>query len=271
MNMAKNKTVINIHARNYISAVFEPKLREEGFLCPDDKLLCWYRIRNQEIMDTIIFCSSWSDLPLSMEIRYEASPLFVEPIYIKNVNWNLGVHDRTDCIQSTRLYEGKEIQKVSYSRFSDKVWVYAPSCGTRGLYTLEKIVLPYLSGIKTVYDCYTTHKRVHLHRASAGRYRPFRSASREFIDMALYCNDREVFQQCISRVNDALRMYKDLVYMKPYNHALKKKLEHWEQLGKALSEENHGGYLITLEKHKIDNLTRLEKLLKKGGKAIPPQ
>jgi hypothetical protein len=59
--------------------------------------------------------------------------------------------------------------------------------------------------------------------------------------------------------------------MKPYNHALKKKLEHWEQLGKALSEENHGGYLITLEKHKIDNLTRLEKLLKKGGKAIPPQ
>ena len=57
--MAKNKTEINIHARKYIAAVFENRLREEGFSCPNEKLLCWYRIRKGELLDTVIFCSNW--------------------------------------------------------------------------------------------------------------------------------------------------------------------------------------------------------------------
>ena len=84
--MIKNKTEINIHARKYIAAVFEQRLREEGFTCPNEKLLCWYRIRNEELLDTVIFCSNWSNLPLTMDIYYEVSLFFARPLYIQNVN-----------------------------------------------------------------------------------------------------------------------------------------------------------------------------------------
>lgn len=253
----------NIHAKKYISAVFEQRLRAEGFLCPDNKLLCWYRIRNQEILDTVIFCSNHNALPLFMEIRYEVTPLFIDPIYIKNVNWNMGTHDRTDIIRSTGIFEAEEgFQRDTYARFSDEIWVFAPQRGAHGLRTLEKVILPYFSEIQTVFDCYATCRRVHLDDAAARGYRPFRWASCEFIDMALYSDDRAVYPQCINRVNDALKMYKDLVYMKPNDSVLQKKLKHWEQLGAALSSESPEDYLSVLAERERRNLLYLEKLLK---------
>ena len=65
--MASNKTLLNIHAKKYIQAVFEERLREEGFRCPDEKLLCWYRMRSDVLYDTIVFRSSWPNVPLNIE------------------------------------------------------------------------------------------------------------------------------------------------------------------------------------------------------------
>ncbi len=51
--MAQNKAMANTHAKRYIESVFEQRLREEGFVCSNDKFLCWYRVKNGEILNFI--------------------------------------------------------------------------------------------------------------------------------------------------------------------------------------------------------------------------
>lgn len=39
MGSVNKKNLRNLHARRYIQEVFATRLRDEGFVCPDDKLL----------------------------------------------------------------------------------------------------------------------------------------------------------------------------------------------------------------------------------------
>lgn len=41
MGSVNNKQIRNLHARNYIQAVFADRLKEEGFVCPNDKLFLY--------------------------------------------------------------------------------------------------------------------------------------------------------------------------------------------------------------------------------------
>lgn len=254
----KNKTQINIHAHNYIAAVFADRLRQENFLCPDDKLLCWYRVRNQEILDTIIFCSQWTALPLTLDIYYETVPLFTRPMHIDNVNYNSNSFDRWDCSLRCKIREGEGSQAVACRPYSDDIMVYAPVCANRGLYTLTDVVLPYMENIHTAYDCYTAHKENHKHSAPAHRYR---NMSREFIDEVLYTEDEAVYPYCKDRIDRALRKFEDLIYLKPKNQDLQKMQMHWKQLKMAVSESGREAYMDILCQREQENTVWLAKKL----------
>lgn len=60
----------NVHARRYIEEVFAERLRSEGFVCADNNSFCWYRIVNEKIVNSIIFCSTWVNLPLMLSMGY---------------------------------------------------------------------------------------------------------------------------------------------------------------------------------------------------------
>ena len=83
--MSPKKQLRNLHAKAYIQEVFESILRAEGFQCPDDRLLCWYRIHNEEVVNSIIFYTQYPNLPLMLGIGYGIFPSFQKPFYLSNV------------------------------------------------------------------------------------------------------------------------------------------------------------------------------------------
>lgn len=257
--MAKNKTMINIHAKLYIQEVFETRLREAGFECPDDKLLCWYRVKNQEVLNTLIFCSSWTQLPLFLDIGYEFVPLFTEPVYIRNVNFNGSTHFRNDCFRRIGNFEGGTFKTANLMPYSSEIQILAPGHGGRGIYTFNEVLLPMFEQTVTIEDCYAAHKQFHLNNDTRFGGALFGDASREFIDEAVYLDDSEVYPYCKARIEKATRLYTTLIKKKPNDNSLQEMLNHWNQLKTALFDGGREEYLGILELRKERNSAKLRK------------
>lgn len=259
--MAKNKTVINAHTKQYVQQVFERRLREEGFVCPDDKLLCWYRIKNQEVVNSLIFCSAWTQLPLFLDIGYESAPLFTEPVYIPNVNFNETVHFRHDCFQRTGNFEAGSFKNANLIPYSPDIQIYAPGHAGRGIYTFDEILLPFFEQTATIEACYCAHKQFHLDHDTRLGGRLFGDASREFIDEAVYLDDAEVYPYCTDRIDNAIMLYTELTQRKPKDQKLPEILNHWEQLKVAIGDGGRKEYLDVLNSRKERNIAKLSKRL----------
>lgn len=260
--MPKEVSTINTHAQQYIAAVFEQTLRQEGFSCPDSNLLCWYRVRNRDLLDTVIFCSSWSKFPLMMEVYYESIPLFSKPLYIRSVKYNSSSQDRWDCHVRRPIREMIDGKHVTLAPYSNDIWVEAPLRGGRGLYTLTEHVLPYLQKIQTVEDCYRIHKQSHSESRPASSCPRFHNMSRSFMDEALYVNDQEVIPCCHDRIIRAINTHKRLVFIKPNNKSLKEELSLWQELHNTLSTDGRAEYMNILQRRKEENIDYLHSKLK---------
>ena len=254
----KNKTLINIHARHYIEAVFAQRLKREGFVCPDDKLLCWYRIRNGEVLDTVSFCSKWAELPLFLGIDYETVPLFIRHEYHPNVQYNPGPMERWDCTLHCGIRECGNPKGANLRPYSADVLVYAPGHGSRGLYSLTEIILPYMQQINTAYDCYLSHKANHLDTPPDQRYQ---FMSREFLEEAVYAGDSEVLQRGKERIETALRMCDNMIAARPKDQEAKRFLAQWQQLEICFDADGRNEYLEILHQRETENLVALMKLL----------
>lgn len=257
--MASNKTLLNIHAKKYIQAVFEERLREEGFRCPDEKLLCWYRMRNDFLYDTIVFHTQWSNTPLSIEILYEVAPLYFQPLRIHGVQYNDSTHMRLDCRKWISNRESGPINEMEFTLFSPDIQVDAPKHGGRGIYAFDEIILPEINRINTIDDCYQSHKAAQYRKKDGSI--DLISASREFVAEAIYEEDNEMYPQCRNRILFALSMYERLVENKPNNKELPLILEDWDQLYDALFEDGREAFLKSLG-HRME---KNRKLLTKWG------
>lgn len=255
-NMAKNKTIINIHTKRYVQEVFEARLREEGFVCPDDKYLCWYRVKNNEILNSIIFCSNWPEMPLLLDIRYEAAPLFIDPIYIQNVNYNTTLFVRRDSFRCQTIREAEPSTNAPYSADS---WVMAPVDGGRGVYTFDEILLPLFEKTVSIADCYSIHKQYHIDKNKQWGGRLFSDASWEFIDEAIYLGDSEIYPYCRARIEYSVNLCKAVLAKKPNNQQVQDALQHWQQLHVALFDDAREEYLGILERRKEEITKKLRK------------
>lgn len=255
--MAKNKTIINAYAKIYIEEIFSKTLQAEGFSCPDEKMLCWYRLRNGEILDTVVFCSKWTSLPLLLDIYYESIPLFIEPFRIQNVNYNAHSFDRGDCSKRRAILEGDNINGASLTLYRCDVWVDAPAHGNRGLYTLTHKILPYFQNIETAYDCYLSHKETYLKGDPANRY--YGGMSLEFITEALFFNDEEMLPFCRERIPSAFKTLEREMGYSPKNQELKKMQVNWQRLSDAFFDGKRDEYLEYLRQLEIQNIQKLQK------------
>ena len=254
--MAKNKTIINIHAKRYVQEVFEARLREEGFVCPDDKYLCWYRAKNNEVLNSVIFCTSFPEMPLFLDIGYEFAPFFIDPIYIRNVNYNQYFCDRRDSFRKQFLLEAKPSTKAPYS---EDIWVSAPIDGGRGLYTFDEVLLPKFESAVSIEDCYSIHKQYHVDDSKQWGKMLLFEASREFIDEAIYLDDSEIYPYCRARIEKVVKVLKAIVAKKPNNQKWKDELKHWEQLYTAFFDDAREEYLLILERRKEEITKKLRK------------
>lgn len=256
--MQKQK-MIDIHAKQYIQAVFEEQLIEEGFICPDDKLLCWYRASNKDIINSIIFYTPWAKFPLQMSIGVGIFPMFADPIRIQSAHYTKRpVEDDRWFEQS--VIENYPISAMHYTCFSDEIWVNAPAHDGRGRYTLEEIILPRMDQLQTIDSVYEFHKHRRLdHPLSylANSENRFGVLSRTFVDMALWVGDEEMYPYGTARAISAIKQYQALCNKFPKNQAYQQELAMWLQLNTVFNDQNRNVYLDVLSKRQDSNMQLL--------------
>ena len=247
--MAKNKTLVNIHTKNYVSEIFEQRLREEGFTCPDDKLLCWYRIRNGTLLDTVVFFSQYTVIPVWVRIYYEVSPFFIEPYYPRSAYQSFDILSRSDCYMDTHPKGGANVSDT-LAEYSDDIRVFTAAYGNRGLYSLTDEILPYFDSIQTVEDCYRSHKE-----------RGYPSTSREFAEEVIYNGDTDIYPELLDRANYSVDLFEALTLRKPNKKEYEQALQHWQQIKTALEEGNREEFLQILNQRAQKNVEFMRKRL----------
>lgn len=253
-----SKQITDLHVKNYILEVYETRLREEGFSCPNDKLLCWYRTKENGLYDTLVFHTTWTQLPVMIDIRYETSPLFFAPLYTANALFYLNMNMRLDCINHS---QNCEIDRMNYAPFSEDISVFAPNHSGRGVYAFNEIILPELNQLRTVEDCYLRHKKHHtdMYTLHNGRSPMFGSASREFVAEAVFLDDSEIYPHCRARVERAIHLYKKRTVIKPTKRDIRDILQEWELLRLALFDDGREEFLKAIEQRKEKTLKQLQK------------
>lgn len=247
MSSANGKNTRNGHAKRYIQAVFADRLCEEGFICPDDKLLCWYRLSSNEIVNAIYFFSRWPNLPLMLEIGYGIHPLFVKPfstsdVYISNV-------PNDERFFTTSI--GNSNGKKHYAPFSTDVLVYAPQADGKGIDTLDREILPNMNSITTIEQCYLFHRR--------NFQSPTFGMSSLMIDEAIIINDSAIIENA-KRNADKMHSYFFTQCDKyPNKKVYRDKLLHAKLQIAALTGESREAFLATAEKSAAKNLRQLQK------------
>lgn len=245
MGNTKNKQIRNLHARRYIQAVFGRRLRKAGFVCPDDKLLCWYRLNDNEIVNSICFFSRWPNVPVMPEIAYGIHPLFVKPfssndIYVSNVP------------DDERFYTaGMELegQKRHFAPYSADILVYSQNGQEADV--LDRVILPQMDAVKTLEQCYLFHRKM------------FRSAtfgmSSLMIDEAIILNNSAAQERCRINVDKMISHYSRLCSKYPDEKGYQDKLKHAKLQKAALCGSSRGDYIADLEKRAGKNLKALIK------------
>ena len=260
--MSKAKTIAKKHATAYIDAVFANPLREAGFVCTNQDLLCWYRKRSDEIVNSIIFCSSWSNLPLFLDIHYGVFPAFAQPIHISGVVSNQ-IFDE-ELFTMRPIVEDRP-NGGTKTDFSNDIQVFAPREDGRGRYTLEKLLLPHMDRIQTIEEAYAFHKERRLSYPVIGKRPECRlgDLSRTFIDMALWVDDTEMYDLASYWTDEKTYLYESLTVHNPKRQQYAQELKAWERLLEVFENNDRDSYITELE-HRMERNAKVlqEKYLK---------
>lgn len=244
--MKNKKAITKKHASGYIAAVFADSLRSAGFVCPDDDLLCWYRRRSDEVVNSIIFRSLWSQLPLFLEIRYGIIPSFAMPVRIKSVVNN--DYPDEELFVNAPLAENYP-NGGTMARFSLDAQVYAPLQDGRGLYTFEKLILPEMDRIQTIQEAYNFHKNRRINHPMAKNCPPeqqFYELSKTFIDMALWVDDSDMYEYAAARISQQNGLWEALSIKFPQRQIYAQELIEWKRLQKVFENKERDSYIAEL-------------------------
>ena len=250
--MKNNKKLLKQHATRYIEAVYADALKRAGFVCPDDDLLCWYRLQSAQIVNSIIFYTRWSSLPVLLDIGYGIIPLFEMPLRIKGVVFNKQIEEEILTNPLNGRIEGAK------TIFLDDVQAYAP-LGSR---TLE-VILPEMNRIQTIEEAYSYHKNLRLNDPTAkslatdgyGKWGPL---SRTMINMALWLDDQEMYPHAIFTADRNVAIYDAICRKHPNKTECCRELESWQRLQKVLKEGTRDAYIAELSR-RVEINTQLVK------------
>ena len=250
---------MNIHAKHYIDEVFSARLREEGFLCPDDKSLCWYRIKGEEIVNSIVFYSAWTTIPIHLSIGYGIHPLFLKPVHTTSVSYpNSPISDETFRYQA--LVEDFPISRMMYTPYSGDIPVYAPGRNGRGIFTFDGVILPKMESVRTMQKVYQMHKELLFATGYGQKKDIVYNVPATFCDEAIYMNDTEMYPYFVPGSARNIDTFRELCQTKPNNKEYKVSLQEWEARRNALlSDTGRLEYLAILERRKAANMKQLKK------------
>lgn len=252
------------HMQRYTREVFAERLRAEGFSSYKGQDVHWYRLVNNEVIQTV-YITAFSVAPCTFaEIKYGCHPLFISPVFQKSPIMN-GIPDYVqistliperipnstkDGVERLLLYDF-DMHNRAY-REPDVLIMCSPE-QNNGLNVLEKL-LSVLNRTTTPLACYELHKDLRQRISSPN----FRISSTYFVDEVLYWKDVEMYSYCrefvkaeASRFENAKN--KGFSIPKVYKQS-------WEQgysLNQVFEQGNFEEYLRTFQERAQRNLRLL--------------
>ena len=220
---------------------------DAGFVCPDEKLLCWYRVINMEVVQSICFFSRWSGIPVMMEIGYGVHPLFLTPFHTNDVHVSSYPLDER-FVRASIIEAGSKVSAF----YSDEILVFAPSIGGRGRYTLEELILPQLNAIETIEQCYQFHKAKAETRP--GGLTPL------VVDEAIYLNDVAEYPKCKAFVDNMSTSHLMYSARLPGNTSVQDHLKQVQLQAEALGNNGREQYLVLLDQQTQKTIKWLKKM-----------
>lgn len=201
MKPSMRKTVTE-EAQKCIRRVFADRLTEEGFHSVLDNDICWYRVVNHEIIQSVSFYSSWNCLPLLLQVAYGSHPLFCEPYYSRYVTSSENFPIDQERFRTMPIWDIPPTDEKVYKLFAPSKSMIPPKHDGSNTYTFDHLILPDLERSKTIEQCYTVHKERHFERGF-----PINLISETFIDEVIYLNDTDMFQLCLEKAERVIGLY----------------------------------------------------------------
>lgn len=256
MGSATNRAIMNEHTRRYIEEIWAERLRAEGFTCPDDKILCWYRVVNHEICQYIVFYATSVYLPVWLNVGYGSCPLFEQPPYLRSVCLS-DYPALPGCSKGGMIRESKN--DWCLTSFSCEILVYVDANGGKGVNMIDQEILPLLNASQTLEGCLETRKR-----AITGTDDSVGTMYSNFItdghaELAILLKDEGMYPEYIKDANTLIDRYGDAERWKKKPH-IQKMLKRWQYIKSVLEEDKRDEFLLHLEQRKQKTMKWLEKM-----------
>ena len=199
--MVERRNQLFEHAQRYIREVMAPRLREEGFCSFKGEDIHWYRLVNNEVLQTVYFVTRSQALHSFLEICYGCHPLFIPPVFQKSPYF----HAMPSYEQMNNRVPEKVTGRTPYGfqslqicgainkpyRVPD-VLIMCPEDRNKGLDILE-LVLPILDQATTPRACYEMHLNRRKDEIETGNTY---AMSPYFVDEVLFWEDEERYAYC---------------------------------------------------------------------------
>ena len=265
--MLTNKEILEA-SQQYIRAVFADRLREEGFVSPNSCDFMWYRVVNQEVINSIFFYTGSRYEPISLRMGYGVHPLFITPyvpkdVYTRNPPYNLVIFSDEVILSEERPNIGERGHAIFYA---GDYWVDMPMGKDKGLYTFDGIILPQMENTRTQRACFDLHKELVLSEPVIYPKdmlitldRKLNRASGDYFDEAIFFNDQELFPDYYKKAKERL----DRILADPKRKKTKQQKEDLERRRQQV-EVFAGGprepYLEVLAQRRLKNIALLQKM-----------
>ena len=258
MEQISKKQQVDLHVQRYVRAVMAERLRNEGFVSRDGRDIFWYRVIDNQVVQSVLFHTRWCEMPVIMDIGYGCHPLFLLPVFPNNAY----VFAMTEGEEV--FHPGKPLMKMGVpSRFifDENTWISCPDDLLRGADILDDI-LAVLNSVKTAQDCYKKHEELYVFRhfdEESQMMRPYYSASADFMDEVVYWNDTRLYPCCEAVINRQLTsLAKNQSVRKLAKFELRRQ-ERLLMLKNAIIEGNREKHLQFLEKQETKTIQLLER------------
>lgn len=232
------------HYQRWARAHFSEKLKKAGFVSYGNEDLSWYKVVNNEVLLTVYIYASFSIASIGM-VGYGIHPLFINaPVPQKA--YVSGWSDNEVMIQ---VFLRAPVNRL----FDANTFVMCPDTPERGAECLDNIIFPLFSNIHNIEDCYAFHKQrwieAEKRREVRGDSPDYPFATNDFIDMAIYMEDKEIYPKCVHDLESRR------------NWSNKKEQARMELQRQVFELGQREEYLKVLEKRRNQFVRRLNKKL----------
>lgn len=250
------------HMQKYAHGVFSERLKTEGFSSYKGQDIHWYRLVNNEVIQTVHLVAMHQAPGTFAQIKYGCYPLFVPAVFQKSPLMNAPedyvqasdiIPDSTkDGFESLLLYT---LYNNRPYRMPDSLIMCCPEQND-GLDVLEKL-LPVLDQSTTSAACYELHK---LLRQLQGYTDCQGIASPHFVDEVLFWEDEKLYPYCkeyVDRKTLALNTTIKNGFSIPKIY--KADWEKCKVLSQVFDDGNFEEYVNTFSERENQNLRLLER------------